>query len=762
MFDFALSHPARSPAPNGRPHFSSTRPLGKPAWAHPFRGDGKVWLTLTVCLSVLLCSNVGAQTTALESVLVSGQSEGLGLPRPISHLVEQLGASWFEQAVSGAVMPAHLLRESGAQGLGGALQFDASVDPNYTPLGYYESYQIRGFPVDPILGLRINGVPIVGESPITLDNKNRVEVIHGPAGAWMGAGTSAGLINLLTKRPSTLNEYGLRWGSQNSLGATVDVGRASSEGGWRLNAASDRLRPLARGANGEAHLIAMALDRKFSADSRFEFDLELNRHAQITQPGSQLLGGTALPPIDPKTVLGLSPWSQPVTFDSVFTMGRFIQKFNAQWQIQTTASMHQVTTADRSSFPWGCSAQYGSAAGATFCRDGAFTLWDYRSEHETRRSTFGEMMATGAINGLGLRHEIATGLSLTRRTTHLPNYVWDYAVADTADTGNVFSRTWTGGASSTAGTDVSESILTQANATVSDRVQWSDTWSIAAQGRWVQHREDYRAQFPYYTPIAWMRHSLNRFLPALAVQRNLSPAAMSFISYREDIAAGERAPLGAANNGELLPARVLKSVEIGLKLAPSADRRLSLTAFHAQRPFHFRDDTSLSEPAGSLVSRGTETRTGLELGLFGTLTPRLEGQFSATSMFSTTHDTAAPLADSAPFEGKQALNTPRFRSASFLSYRLEEVENLRFNTTWIYTGKRPAARDNSVYAPAFHRVDTGLSWSEKDASGRRTYRFMIENVFNQRYWRDVAEFLGDSYLTPGMPRQFKVSANLSF
>ena len=40
---------------------------------------------------------------------------------------------------------------------------DASIGEDYAPVGYYQDFQIRGFPIDLATGLKINGLTIAGE-----------------------------------------------------------------------------------------------------------------------------------------------------------------------------------------------------------------------------------------------------------------------------------------------------------------------------------------------------------------------------------------------------------------------------------------------------------------------------------------------------------------------------------------------------------------------------------------------------------------------
>ena len=698
-----------------------------------------------------------AQTSQLPGVLVQGTAEALLPIRPVSALSSLLGEDWLTQPVSSTVLGDRLIRESGSQRLADVLRFDASVDANYSPLGYTENFQVRGFPVDPIFGYRVNGVPVVGESPLALDNKRGVEVVRGPAGAWAGIGTSAGLINLLTKRPDDIREAGLRVSSRSSVGSTLDWGQRSASGGWRLNASVDRLRPDARGANGESQLLALAIDRVLTPNSSLEVDFEVQRREQITQPGSQLLGGKVLPPITPRTVLGLSSWSRPTTFASTFAMARLDQRLDSGWKLTSTASIHRVETDDRSSFPYGCSAAFGTTAGAYFCPDGGFTLYDFRSLNESRQTAFAEIRGAREVQLFGLRHSVGLGVSLTQRQTRMPDYVFDATDQGFVDTGNAISRTWFGGPSNATGTPVFDSRIRQTSAVVSDRMDLSQDWSLAGQARWVQHEDVSEASFPFYNPVPRASTTLYRVLPSIALQRRITPQAVTYLSYREDLAAGQRAPLGAANNGEVLPARRMQSVEAGARLILDTQSAASIAAFRGRRPYDFRDDQGLDQATGNFVQRGTESRLGLELGATRVLTPRLEGQVSATLMHSSTDGTGNPL-----LEGREAVNTPKFRSSAFLMYRVPGTEGLRLNGAWLYTGRRPAARDNSVYAPAFHRVDLGASWVPKWGAQSWTYRLTLENVFDQRYWRDVGEFLGDAYLTPGASRSVRASATWAF
>jgi len=53
----------------------------------------------------------------------------------------------------------------------------------------------------------------------------------------------------------------------------------------------------------------------------------------------------------------------------------------------------------------------------------------------------------------------------------------------------------------------------------------------------------------------------------------------------------------------------------------------------------------------------------------------------------------------------------------------------------IHTGRRTAKTSNSMHTPSWQRIDAGVRYKTKDASGRSyTARLNVENLTNTRYW----------------------------
>ena len=727
---------------------------------------------LGMALSLFSLSVFSQTATVLPDIEVralpassSGLGVGVGVGSPQTQLFT--GQDWMNQPLSGQVIDQADIALMGPGRLTDLLRLDSSVEPYYSPVGYYEGFLIRGFAVDPVLGIRVNGVPVVGESRLNMQNKQQVQTLRGPAGAWAGAGTSAGLINLVTERPRDGRELHLTAESRASLGAGIDLGQTGPQGGWRLNAAIDHLRPEARGADGGSGMVSLALDRPLGSRSVLEMDLEYSRHSQRSQPGSQLLGGTVLPPLNPKLVLGGSSWSKPVVFDSLFAMGRITHAVDSDFKLMGTASLHRVKTDDRSSFPWGCSATTGTLAGTYFCANGDFTLWDYRSLKEKREAAYLAMDGLYTVEQEGLTHNLAFGASYLRRTTRMPNYMWDVAdtnnngqldadFSDYADTGNVFTSSWTGGANpSPSFSDVFDQTIEQLALVAHDRVTLRNGDSVAVGGRWVRHDEDHRANFPFY-PAVRRSQDQTVLLPALSYSRKLN-TGRAFAGYRQDLEAGQRAPLSSANYGEVLSPRRMRAYELGLRLQPGKTVAYEATAFYTHRPYNFRLDAGLNDPLGPFVQQGKESRLGLELGARGSLGQLLSGRLGLTAMQAKVSGTSQDA-----INGNHALNTPKLRMNGLLAYKLPALQATQASVVWNYVGRRPATADGRVELPSYHRFDLGLLHERRLGEGTGlSLRFYVENVFDHAYWRDAADFLGDGYLTAGAPRTFKASLTLS-
>jgi iron complex outermembrane receptor protein len=722
----------------------------------PFVCVLRAFKTVTLMTSVLVTGALHAAQGVHEVEIVG--ERGRGLARVADLLAPITGADWLSQPSSLSVISVSEGLALGAQRMVDLMQRDPSVELNYAPVGYYENLQVRGFAVDPVLGFRINGLPVVGEMPFWMRPYEALEFVRGPVGAWLGSGAGGGLINLVTLRPgaSRVAEVQMQshGGALGALDASWPVGGQTA---FRLVVEQERLRPAAKAAKGTAQGAAITLDTTLHG-WQLEADLQHRIQSQITQPGSQLLGGIDIPPLNPTMVLGHADWSQPTRFESDLVQLRLSRPLNALaqgWHVQVGLSGHLVQTDDRSSFPWGCS--NGSDPYYLFCSNGDFTLWDYASVYERRAMHALQGMAYGPLSLLGWQGQASVGLSTLRRTTHMPEYSWQPTDAGYVDTGNVFAAQWSGRPLPAVPYDAFRSALAQRAIWVSWAGRTTEPWvpMPSLTLRSVHLKQGYESAF--WTLRPWSTATTSRLLGALGVSLATTANQRWSVGWREDIEAGQRAPVTAANDGEVLPSRVLSAVELGYKWSGSRADRVALTLFHSQRPYDLRlDDGPIAAWPGPYVRQGREERFGLEWVVQQTLTMGWALEWTGSWMRSRVRGTGLDWLD-----GTEAPNLPGLRSRLQIS-RPQTEHSLGLVLAATAVSDRWASRAEGVRLGGHHRLDAGIALPNGWTSHGVRIQVAVQNLLNTRYWADASEFLGDAYLTPGQARTVTLNLSVPF
>jgi len=717
-----------------------------PAPSHP-------GLPRSVCLIglALVLANTPPATARPETTVEIVGEQGRGLARVADLLAPITGPDWLSQPSSLSVISVPEGRALGAQRMVDLMQADPSVELNYAPAGYYESLQVRGFAVDPVLGYRINGLPVVGEVPFWMRPFEALEFVRGPVGAWLGGGAGGGLVNLVSLRPWAQPGPGqafLDLQSHGGLAIGLDQGlEVSGDTRARLTAELGRLRSGAPGVEGQAQGVALSVDSGVG-DWQLELDLQNRRQSQITQPGAQLLAGRALPPVRPDLALGLSDWSEPTVFLSQLAqlrLSRGLSGVAPGWQTQIGLSGHRVRTDDRSSFPWGCS--NGIDPYFLFCGNGDFTLWDYQSLRERRSMHAAQANAYGPMALLGVSGIASLGLSVASRETQLPSYSWQTTDAGLVDSGNVFTGRW-------SGQPLPAAPYQAFRAEVRQKSAWLSWTAHSAQARGVQPSVALRTvQFDqgfesaFWTARPWTTMRESRLLGAVGLSLSLRGRQRISLGWREDLEAGQRVPVTAANDGELLPPRRVTATELGYKWDGPLGARIALTAFYSERPYDLRrDEQPVPIVPGPYVRLGRESRVGLEWVIQRTLSSRVGLEWTGSWTDSAVDGTGLAWLD-----GRAVGNLPRARSRLRLERKATPGwPELQLALSGV--SGRWATRGETVRVPGHSRLDAGVGLPSEWLGPALRAQLSVQNLLDRRYWADASEFLGDAYLTPGPSR----------
>ncbi|MBX3652730.1 MAG: TonB-dependent siderophore receptor [Ramlibacter sp.] len=714
----------------------------RPAGCIDLRPNWPVAPVASALAAIFLVANpAAAQDATLKSVTVNDRTAA-----PQADVTGFGDLPLRDVPLSATVVGREQLEQSGARRLADLTQFDASVTDAYNSPGYWDFLSIRGFTLDNRFNYRREGLPISAETSIPLDNKERVEILKGTSGIQAGTSAPGGLVNYMVKRPTNhdLRQVTLEATSRSSVLTAVDLGgRFGSDRafGYRLNVASESLRPLTRSLEGQRQLVALATDWRLGADSVLAAEVEWSHKSQPSQAGFSLLGNSLPAPVDPRLNLNNQPWSQPSDFDALTGTLRFDQAINSQWRWSAQLGRQQLKTNDRLAYAFGCSAEGNFDR---YCSDGTFDFYDFRSENERRRQQAASLGLKGNVRSGTVQHELSFGLLHSTVRNRFQQQAFNYV-----GTGNV------------QGTAVvpADPSLTDENTnrdekslelSVQDAIRWTPrltTWLGLRHTR--LNRDSIRTDGSRATS-----YSDGLTTPWLSVSYKLDNDTTVYASYGEGVES-QVVPNRAAqysNPGVALPALKSRQFELGLKGGQNG-LTWQVAAFQIKRPMSNLDACSrlgttpcLGQYDGEAEHRGVEANAQWASGPW-----RLGG--GVTLLDARRQGSVAEPATN----GKRPTNVPDNVVRALVAWKVPTIQGLELQGQLSHEGRRAVLPDESVMLPAWNRFDATLRYQTRTAGRATTWTVGIDNVFDKRFWKESPYQFGHVYLYPGAARTIRLS-----
>lgn len=632
---------------------------------------------------------------------------------------------------------------------------DAALGDSYAPVGYYQDVAIRGYALDLATGYKLNEMSLVGEQPIALEDKQRVEILKGLGGLEAGVVAPGGLVNYVSKRPADVRSATVGTDSHGSRYLALDVGGWLSPAfGVRVNAAHEDMNSYVQHADGRRSFVSLAADWKINPDATLQLDSNYQTSGQRSASGYQLLGGSTIPAHPSRTrLLGFEPWQQPVGIDASNSTLRFNYHLSDTWTAQLSASHSRAVIDDNVAFAYGCFYSADCASGATpgwfFAPNGDYDIYDYRSPDDTRVNDEARAVLKGTFDTGSVSHEVSLGTSAFRRTIDRRPYVYDYV-----GTGNIsqVDPPYFAPSPNQPGSSVRRLTSWQHSVFALDRLHLGDQWQVLAGGRFVRLHE--RAYDSSGVPERDTR--ISKMLPQAAVLWQPTTRLTTYLSYSESLSLGNEAPYWTSNGGTTLAPLLARQTEAGVKYAWSDALSLTAALYNIRQPYQFARPDQSAE-GFTFVQRGNEVHSGLELNAAGQVTDRLRLTASINLIRARADGTGSPS-----YEGHQVVNVPRLRSAVYLDYQLPFAPQLGLLGGWRYASSNVATPNGLTRVPAYNVFDAGLRYASQWNGHAMTWRLSVDNVFNHFYWRDTGSSGGDSYLFPGAPRLARLSLTFAF
>jgi iron complex outermembrane receptor protein len=688
--------------------------------------------------------------TALPVVQVSGVSQA-----PVS--VGSFGDTPVAKLpLQASVISNELLADLGLRSVADLTRLDASLSDAYNSAGYVSYLKIRGYDLDNRFNYRRDGLPINAETALALGNKSSLEILKGTSGIQAGTSAPGGLVNLVVKRPTLeLTSLSLNLSERGSVEAALDWSHRFGDGqghdkafGLRVNASAAQLRPLLRDADGDRRLLAVAGDWRVSRDTLVEAEVEISHQSQPSQAGFSLLGDQ-LPnakAVDPRLNLNNQAWSQPVVFDGRTASLRVSHQLNTDWRVQAHAATQQLVTDDRLAYPFGCTESDTVYWASSYCPDGRFDQFDFRSENERRRSDALDLSAQGRLTLAGWTHQLSTGLLFTRFKSRFQGQAYNY-VGQGLVQGTVLNP--------------ADPALNDANTNRDERsteVYLRDAVQLNAQWQaWLGLRHTRLARQSVRVNTSDLRatdYDQSFTTPWLGLSYAISPALLAYASWGEGVQS-EVVPNRARyqNAGQPLAAMRSRQWELGLK-SGSKTVDWSLAYFDTQLPA-WRDVGSCKDSSpgscerrldGSQDHRGLEAQADLKWSGGGLLASALK-----------LHARRQGSAD-ASLNGLKPTNVPetvlKLQARQSLNHGLP---GLQLQAGLSYEGRRMVLPDNSLAIPSWTRLDLGARYDQ--ALGRQLliWRVGVDNATNRRAWKESPYQYDHVYLYPLAPRTWRAS-----
>lgn len=643
------------------------------------------------------------------------------------------------------------LQERGIRQTTDLTRLEAGLNESYNAIGYAEQFSIRGFTLDNMASYRKDGLIISSDASIPLENKERIEVLKGLSGLQAGASTPGGLLNYVSKRPTTgaVRSATISADEHGGLYGAVDLGGRSDDRrfGYRINAAAEKLRSYVQGADGERQFVSGAFDWRLTPRSLLQLDLDYQHKSQVTVPGFQLLGGTDLPRgISARTMLNDQPWSRPTETDSSNIGVRYEYQLNTDWNASFAFNRHGLRRDDFAAFPFGC-LDGGIFNG--FCANGDYDVYDYQSEDESKQILNSRVQLQGSFTAAGMRHALTAGVEAVRRRDRFGDCV--YGASDCLG----FARN--GVSNLYSPRDVPASSISTSNVMlrrqgnerslyVQDIVALADAWKLHAGLRHT--RLERRQRYPERGQDE--RYEKDFMLPNVALVFSPRETLSVYASYAQGLEHGTIAPLFSSNQDTMLDPAKSRQIEFGARAQLSAGWSVSAALFRIEKPLDFLDASS------TWVRRGEARHDGLEVAAQGKPAHDLTVGLSMTALRSRQQGTGESALD-----GKRVTNVPDFRSVAYAEYAVARLPGLKLNGSWEYTSSKSFTPDNSVDVPDYHLLNLGAAYATRVGGAPATLRLHVDNVFDKFYWREASQTLG-GYLFPGAPRTIRVTAQFDF
>jgi len=268
-----------------------------------------------------------------------------------------------------------------------------------------------------------NGFNVVSSywGPLTEDMSfvDHFEFVKGPAGFMLGNGDPSGMYNVVTKKPTGLNqgEVSFTAGSYDLYRTTIDLDQKLTADGkflFRLNAAAQNKASFRPFEHNDRYSFAPVLSYQITPSTKLTAEYTL-QNAKMTEVGSYYLFSTNGYASLPRDFTLTQPGVQPTRIKDHSITLNLQQQLGANWKLTAQAAYYKYLQTGSSSWP---SAIYNNG---TMIRN--VGIWDAESSMK-----LAQLFVNGTVKTGGIVHRILAGFDGGEK-----NYIADWGQSHDLD-----------------------------------------------------------------------------------------------------------------------------------------------------------------------------------------------------------------------------------------------------------------------------------------------------------------------------------------
>ncbi|MFL9669511.1 TonB-dependent receptor [Variovorax sp. AB1(2024)] len=575
-----------------------------------------------------------------------------------------------------------------------------------------------------------------------------VEVLMGPSSMLFGRGSTGGIINQVTKKPSLTpaGEVSVSASTTGLVRSTVDVNRPLSD--------TSAFRIAAMGQQGDASTREQTKLKDFGLDASLKFGI--NTPTQVTlsalvqhnrdQPdyGVPPLNGHPAK-VDRDQAYG---FSDDRTISDIQAFGALVQhKITADTSIRNQTQYNDVTTDARETAPQSIGTLSSKnvftpfSTGTTAVPAAAFsslplsTLWVRQQSHDRTihdKSLFNLTELSTRFNTGSVKHSLLVGLELGHDTYENQAYYRNgtcngVALNPAGGTSGYAACSpllapYQGNTPSTAPSlrgNLANASATTVAGYVNDTIELSPQWKLVAGVR----QDHYRASISNSIPTATTLASESQTVDFTSVRAGAiwqpTPEQSYYVSYSTSFNPSLEQLVATTGATQPLPPEKNKAYELGGKWDLN-DGNLSLTAAAFQIT---QTNARAQNNDGTYSATGTIRVNGARAGVAGRVTDKLQLFGAYTHLDATIVDGIAPGT-----LGKVPANTPKDAASLWATYAITPEWEVGGGTT--YSAKRYANNTDLVEVGGYVRLDAMLAYHQP----KYDIRLNLFNLANRHYY----------------------------